>query len=81
MRDTTVDGRHLEPGRPASPFRDPLVIDAVTALSRGLSLRAAASECNISLRSMERLVADAKESVGARTTIHLVVLFVRAGAV
>jgi hypothetical protein len=81
VRDTTGDGRHLAPGAPASPLHDPLVVSAVTALSRGLSLRAAAAECAISLRSMERLVADAKESVGARTTIHLVVLFVRAGAV
>jgi DNA-binding NarL/FixJ family response regulator len=68
-------------GAPVSPLDDPLTTRAVALLARGKSMAETAGECNVSLRSLERRVADAKSFTGAKTRTHLVVKFLRAGRI
>lgn len=70
------------PGRPESGVTaDPVLVCAIGALARGQTVAGAAGECNISVRSLHRLLADARAAHQAGTTVHLAVKFVRAGLI
>lgn len=80
-----MDGDERGVGRqvplPSREAVDPVLLCAVAALARGRTVTAAASECNVSPRSLHRRLVEAKTAHAANSTIHLVAKFVRAGLV
>jgi hypothetical protein len=65
----------------AGPAEDPAFVCAVAALARGHSVAGAAAASNMSVRSLQRELLQARANYQARNTVHLVVRFVRAGLI